>query len=136
MLHCWSAQRASKQLKAAAAWRNEWKVDELRRGFGKGTKLVEVRSPPRHATRGPAHPRTHAPHAVVLAVLASSWTQRVLPCACHVPYPRHPRLTVCALQVPGLIAVMQMMSIVPWHGETRDGDLLTFTHTGSLDPAM
>ena len=39
-------------------------------------------------------------------------------------------------QVPGLIAVMQMMSIVPWHGETRDGDLLTFTHTGSLDPAM
>ena len=43
---------------------------------------------------------------------------------------------VCALQVPGLVAVMQMMSIVPWHGETRDGDLLTFTHTGSLDPAM
>ena len=40
------------------------------------------------------------------------------------------------MQVPGLIAVMKMMSIVPWHGETRDGDLLTFTHTGSLDPAM
>ena len=62
MLHCWSAQRASKQLKAAAAWRNEWQVDELRRGFGKGTKLVEVRSPPRHAPAlAYTHPRTHAP---------------------------------------------------------------------------
>ena len=42
VLHCWSAQRASKQLRAAAAWRREWEVDALRRGFGNGTKLLEV----------------------------------------------------------------------------------------------
>ena len=71
-------------------------------------------------------------------VCATLCAGEALPCALPRVRPRHdPRYPVCAcMQVPGLIAVMKMMSIVPWHGETRDGDLLTFTHTGSLDPAM
>ena len=93
VLHCWSAQRASKQLRAAAAWRNEWQVDELRRGFAKGTKLVEVSSPPRQRLTGhsasqatalwPAHrTSTHAPDA---------HTQRVLPWSMRRRMPHHPR---------------------------------------------
>ena len=40
-------------------------------------------------------------------------------------------ITLRALNAPP-----QMLAICPWHGETTAGDLLTFTHIGSLDVSM
>ena len=83
VLHCWSAQRASKQLRAAAAWRNEWQVDELRRGFAKGTKLVEVRS----RLRVSASHEATAPHRPqrcgLLIVLARMRQMHTLNASCR-----------------------------------------------------